>query len=92
MLLLRAVLGSLLAGHGAQKLFGWFKGSGLEGTLGFMKSLALHPARLRALLTGLSEFGGGILTLLGSLNPLGPLGITASMAMATTTAHWGRHI
>jgi putative oxidoreductase len=86
-LILRLVLGSLLAGHGAQKLFGSFSGPGLEGTSGFMEMLGLKPGRPWAYLAGLSEFGGGVLTLLGFLNPLGPLGVVGSMAMAARTAH-----
>jgi putative oxidoreductase len=43
-------------------------------------------------LAGTSEFGGGVLTLLGFLNPLGPVGVIGSMAMATTKAHWGKPI
>ena len=31
-LLLRVVLGSIVAAHGAQKLFAWFGGSGPRGT------------------------------------------------------------
>lgn len=91
-LLLRLVLGGLLAGHGAQKLFGSFSGPGLEGTSGFMEMLGLEPGRPWAVLAGLSELGGGILTLLGFLNPLGPLGVIGSMAMATITAHRGKPI
>jgi putative oxidoreductase len=34
LLVLRATFGSLLAGHGAQKLFGVFGGHGIEGTGG----------------------------------------------------------
>jgi putative oxidoreductase len=91
-LILRTVVGGLLAGHGAQKLFGHFNGPGLEGTSGFMEMLGLRPGRPWAILAGLSEFGGGVLTLLGFLNPLGPLGIIAAMSMATTKAHWGKPI
>src|SRR5215218_9660833 len=91
-LILRVVLGSLLVGHGAQKLFGHFEGPGLEGTSGFMEMLGLRPGRPWAVLAGLSEFGGGVLTLLGLLNPLGPLGIIAAMSMATATAHRGKPI
>ena len=91
-LILRVVLGGLMAGHGAQKLFGSFSGPGLEGTSGFMEMLGLTPGRPWAWLAGLSEFGGGVLTLLGFLNPLGPIGIIGSMAMATTTAHGGKPI
>ena len=91
-LIVRLVQGSLMAGHGAQKLFGSFGGPGLEGTSGFMEMLGMRPGRPWAYLAGLSEFGGGVLTALGLLNPLGPLGVIASMSMATTKAHWGKPI
>lgn len=91
-LLLRLVLGGLLAGHGAQKLFGSFNGPGIEGTSGFMEMLGLKPGKPWAVLAGLSEFGGGVLTLLGLLNPLGPIGVIGAMSMATTKAHWGKPI
>jgi putative oxidoreductase len=81
-----------MAGHGAQKLFGSFGGPGLEGTSGFMEMLGMRPGRPWAYLAGLSEFGGGVLTALGLFNPLGPLGVIASMSMATRKAHWGKPI
>jgi len=91
-MIVRVVQGSLMAGHGAQKLFGSFGGPGLEGTSGFMEMLGMRPGRAWAYLAGLSEFGGGVLTALGLLKPLGPLGVIASMAMATRKAHWGKPI
>jgi putative oxidoreductase len=91
-LILRAVLGGLMAGHGAQKLFGAFEGPGIEGTAGFMEMLGLKPGKQWAQLAGASEFGGGVLTLLGFLNPLGPLGVIGAMAMASRTAHGGKPI
>ena len=91
-LILRLVLGALLTGHGAQKLFGSFSGPGLEGTSGFMEMLGLTPGKPWAFLAGLSEFGGGVLTALGLLNPLGPLGVIGAMSMATRKAHWGKPI
>ena len=90
--IVRLAQGSLMAGHGAQKLFGSFGGPGLEGTSGFMEMLGMRPGRPWAYLAGLSEFGGGVLTVLGLLNPLGPLGIIGSMSMATRRAHWGKPI
>ena len=42
-LILRVALGGLMAGHGAQKLFGSFGGPGMEGTSGFMEMLASSP-------------------------------------------------
>jgi putative oxidoreductase len=91
-LLVRLVQGSLLAGHGAQKLFGHFQGPGMDGTTAFMEMLGLRPGRPWAFVAGLSEFGGGVLTALGLLNPLGPIGVIASMSMATAKAHWGKPI
>ena len=91
-LIVRLAQGSLMAGHGAQKLFGSFGGPGLEGTSGFMEMLGMRPGRPWAYLAGLSEFGGGLLTALGLLKPLGPLGVIASMSMATRKAHWGKPV
>ena len=91
-LIVRLAQGSLMTGHGAQKLFGSFGGPGLEGTSGFMEMLGMRPGRPWAYMAGLSEFGGGVLTALGLLNPLGPLGVIGSMAMATRKAHWGKPI
>jgi putative oxidoreductase len=54
--------------------------------------LGLKPGRPWAVLAGLCEFGGGVLTLLGWFNPVGPIGIIGSMAMATRTAHRGKPI
>ena len=87
LLILRVTLGSLMAGHGSQKLFGWFEGHGLQGTGDWLESLELRPGRAWAIAAGLSEFGGGVLMLLGFLNPLGPLGVTGAMAMATAKVH-----
>jgi len=91
-LILRVALGGLMAGHGAQKLFGSFDGPGMESTTGFMEMLGLKPGKPWAVMAGASEFGGGVLPLLGFLNPLGPVGVIGSMAMATTKAHWGKPI
>jgi putative oxidoreductase len=64
----------------------------LEGTSGFMEMLGMRPGRPWAYMAGLSEFGGGLLTTLGLLSPLGPLGVIGAMAMATRKAHWSKPI
>ena len=92
LLALRATTGGLLAGHGAQKLFGAFGGHGLEGTAGWLESLGLRPGKAWAALAGLSEFGGGALTALGLGGPLGPIALQGAMATATRKAHWNKPI
>ncbi|MBI3805201.1 MAG: DoxX family protein [Nitrospirae bacterium] len=92
LLVLRFTAGGLLAGHGAQKLFGRFGGDGLDGTAGFLESIGFKPGRPWAILAGLSELGGGALTALGLGGPLGPIATLGSMAMATATVHRGKPI
>ncbi|MGK4005493.1 DoxX family protein [Sorangium sp. So ce1036] len=92
LLVLRATAGGLLAGHGAQKLLGWFGGHGFDGTAMWLESMGMRPARVWAALGGLAELGGGLLTSLGFLGPAGPLGILASMGMATAKVHWHKPI
>jgi len=92
LLALRAATGGLIAGHGAQKLFGVFGGHGLEGTAGWLESLGLRPGKAWATLAGLSEFGGGALTALGLGGPLGPIALQGAMATAARRAHWNKPI
>ncbi len=86
--ILRLVVGLLLAGHGAQKLFGWFGGPGRAGTTGWLGSIGFRPAHLWAWLVAGVEFFGGLLFTLGLFSPLGSLGIAGSMLMATSRVHW----
>lgn len=92
LLILRLTVGGLLAGHGSQKLFGWFSGPGLKGTAGWLESMGLTPGTPWATAASASELGGGVLTTLGFLHPLGPLGSMGAMIMATAKAHWGKPI
>src|SRR3712207_554573 len=92
LLALRLTAGGLIAGHGAQKLFGWFGGYGLQGTGGWLESIGLRPGKQWALVAGGSEFGSGVLTALGLLSPLGPVGMLAPMAIAAGKVHWGKPI
>jgi putative oxidoreductase len=84
---LRIVAGLLMAGHGAQKLFGSFGGHGIAGTGTFFESLGLRPGERNARLAGLSEFGGGLLLVLGLFTPLGAAAIIGVMTVAILAVH-----
>jgi putative oxidoreductase len=88
LLLLRVVLGLTMSAHGAQKLFGWFGGSGLQGTGGFFGNFGFRAPVLMAGAAGLAEFGGGLLLATGFLTPLGALAITIVMLTAIALVHW----
>ena len=87
LLVLRVVVGLFFVGHGAQKLFGWFGGHGIDGTAGFFDSIGMRPGRRNALIAGGAEFGGGVLLVLGLVTPLAALMITATMLVAIFTVH-----
>jgi putative oxidoreductase len=86
-LIARLLLGGLLFGHGAQKLFGWFGGHGLDATAGFFEALGLRPGRQHALAAGASEAGGGALLAAGLCTPIGAAAIIGAMATAIRTVH-----
>ena len=85
----RAVLGGYLAAHGAQKLFGSFGGAGLDGTAEMFERLGLTPGRQMATLAGVSELTGGLLTATGVADPLGPIAVASTMAVATAVHRKG---
>jgi putative oxidoreductase len=87
-LLLRAVVGATMAGHGAQKLFGAFGGPGLHGASGFFGSLRFRAPTAQALVASAAELSCGILLALGLLTPLAALGIAVVMVTAVATVHW----
>jgi putative oxidoreductase len=86
-LIARLLLGGLFFGHGAQKLFGWFGGQGLDATAGSFEALGLRPGRQHALAAGVSEAGGGALLAAGLCTPVGAAAIIGSMATAIRTVH-----
>jgi putative oxidoreductase len=92
LLIVRLVVGGLLAGHGAQKLFGAFDGPGLSGVAGWLESMGLRPGHVWAWLAGIGEFKGGVLTALGLAGPLGPIMVISAMTMAAVKGHWGKPI
>ncbi|MDQ0994678.1 DoxX family protein [Streptomyces sp. V3I7] len=91
LLLIRLTVGLLMAGHGAQKLFGIFGGQGLAATGKGLEALGFRPGEIFALVGGLSEFVGGLLFALGLLTPLAAAALVGVMinAMVTVTGAHG---
>ncbi|GMN99963.1 DoxX family membrane protein [Parageobacillus thermoglucosidasius] len=87
LLLIRFVFGLTFAGHGAQKLFGWFGGHGLKGTAGWMESIGLKPGKAMAFAAGASELAGGILFAIGLWTPLAALLMVVPMIVAIAKVH-----
>src|SRR5690606_584955 len=88
-LALRLPLGIIFAAHGAQKLFGWFGGYGLEGTGQWMESIGLGPGVLMAALSGSAEFFGGLALILGLLTRPAALVLAGTMVVAILSVHIG---
>jgi putative oxidoreductase len=83
----RLVLGGSIAAHGAQKMFGWFGGPGLEGAGGFFEKLGFRPGRDYARAASMTELGSGIAIALGIGGPLGPAAMASVMTTAAGSAH-----
>lgn len=88
LLILRLGVGLTLAGHGVQKLFGWFDGSGLNRLRQGFEKQGFKPVWPWIVLAIIGEVGGGLSVALGFLTPLGAAGILGAMAMATFKSHW----
>src|SRR5947209_6215857 len=84
--LMRVVLGLVFFAHGAQKVLGWFGGSGYSGTMSFFtQSLGLPP--FLATLAILAEFLGGIALLVGLLSRIAGVAIAVEMVVAVFLVH-----
>lgn len=86
--MIRITAGLLLVPHGAQKLFGWFGGYGLEATGQFFATKLGLPASF-ALLAGLIEFLGGLALALGLGTRAVAALVTGVMAVALFQVHLG---
>ena len=89
-LALRVFVGLIFAVHGAQKLFGWFGGTGLEGTGQFFDAVGIQPAALMALLAGAAEFFGGLMLVIGLLVRPAAAALAFAMLVAIFAVHWDK--
>ncbi|MBD5802384.1 putative oxidoreductase MhqP [Azoarcus sp. Aa7] len=87
LLALRIPVGIIFTAHGAQKLFGWFGGYGLQGTGQWMESIGLAPGYLMALLAGGAEFFGGLALIVGLLVRPAAAVLAFAMLVAIFSVH-----
>src|SRR5258705_12143528 len=90
LLLVRIVIGLIMAAHGAQKLLGWWGGYGLRGTGQFFEQMGFQPGPAFAAAASLSEIISGLLVALGFLGPIGPALMVSVMIVAALTVHSGQ--
>jgi putative oxidoreductase len=88
LLILRVVFGLIFIGHGTQKMFGWFGGGGIQGTVKIMTNIGVRPPKFWAWVAGLCEALGGLGLVLGFLTPLASAIIVGTMLMAIIKVHW----
>lgn len=85
-LILRVVLGGVIFAHGAQKLLGWYGGSGFEGTMGFFTQKMGLPW-LIAFLVIIGESIGSLGLLAGLFTRFTAASFIVIMAGAIMTVH-----
>jgi putative oxidoreductase len=86
MLVIRLALGIIFFAHGAQKVFGWFGGHGLKGTIGYFQQALKIPAPL-TVLDALTEFLGGVALIVGFLARPAAAGLIIVMLVAIAKVH-----
>ena len=84
--MVRVAAGLMLMPHGAQKLFGWFGGYGVDATGQFFAAKLGLPASF-ALLAGLIEVFGGLALAAGFLTRVAAALVFGLMAVAVIFVH-----
>ena len=86
-LILRATVGGFFVGHGVQKLFGWFGGTGLKATAQMFDQIGMRPGKRNAVLAGVAEAGGGAAVVAGAATPLASAVLISTMLTAIKRVH-----
>src|SRR6266480_6617843 len=80
--LTRAVVGLVIAAHGAQKVLGIWGGPGLAGWTQGMTRMGMRPPLFWAYVSAFAELAGGLAFALGFLVPAVAAALTIQMAVA----------
>ena len=88
--LVRAVVGLVIAAHGAQKVLGVWGGPGLAGWTQGVSRMGMRPPVFWAWVSAFAELAGGIAFALAFLLPVVTAALTIQMGVAIARAHWGK--
>jgi putative oxidoreductase len=90
LLVLRLGIGLIFAVHGAQKILGWWGGSGFAGWEAVMERMGFRPARLFAAISAAAELVGGLAIAVGFLTPIAATALVGQSLVIIFAAHWSR--
>jgi putative oxidoreductase len=86
LLLLRLVVGPVIAFHGYAKIF---RGGRLTGTAGWFHGMGMRPGHVHARFAAFGEVATGTCLALGLLTSFGGMGLVGLMTVAFWTVHKG---
>jgi putative oxidoreductase len=86
--LLRVILATVFMYHGSQKLFGLFGGGGISATAQAFEAMKIPYPYASAIVTGCTEFFGGLLLLIGFQVRLAVIPMAFAMLVASFQVHW----
>jgi len=87
LLILRVLLGLVMAAHGYAKLF---RGGRIPGTAGWFDSIGMRPGLINAWLAAATEVAAGLALALGLFTPFAAAGFVSLMFVAAWTVHRGK--
>ncbi|CAN3128219.1 DoxX family protein [Mycobacterium sp. smrl_JER01] len=82
LLLLRVAVGVLLIGHGLQKVFGWWGGSGLDGFRDLLTDVGFRHADILTYVAAGGQIAAGVLLVIGLFTPVAAAGALAYLVTA----------
>jgi putative oxidoreductase len=87
--LIRIALGTIMFAHGAQKVFGWWGGSGFNQWINQAAPFQeMRPSWIWMGAAALSELVGGTMVLIGLYTRIGAFLISCVMLVAILGVHW----
>ncbi|QRP42995.1 DoxX family protein [Amycolatopsis sp. FDAARGOS 1241] len=84
LLVIRLLIGLLIAGHGVQKVTPWLGGHGLSGGAEEFRRDGFRGGVITALTAGGTQIGSGLLLAAGALTPVATMGAMGAMTVAVT--------